>query len=252
MTFTQARYATGLGPEASVHNLAEALGAAIYDYRHRVALSPTVEVRNAYQQHVDYLNRTLASLQKHGRKVFPWEKPGFQGKHPDGEENLRREQARAIYWEGWQADEKGSHERAAELYRQAAAAGEVDGYISLALLYERGVTGVPQDHEEATRLYRIAAALGRPQGLAGMYARGLGIQGDSAVYLSLDLHQARFGEDWARFLMGRRYEEGWSVEHDKREAVWWYRLGWARQDFIYNLSALERMGEYENGRPVIR
>ena len=47
-------------------------------------------------------------------------------------------------------------ETAAALFRQAMAAGEVEGSVRLGMLYEWG-RGVAQDRCEAARLYRDAA-----------------------------------------------------------------------------------------------
>jgi TPR repeat protein len=52
-----------------------------------------------------------------------------------------------------------SHERAAELYQQAASKGLADAQYNLGLLYYNGL-GVPQSYEQAAELWQQAAAEG--------------------------------------------------------------------------------------------
>lgn len=254
MTFTEALHATGSGSDASVHDLEISLQLAIEDYQVRSRLAPPGEVRAAYENHLGYLEATLASLRQHGRKVLRHEKRAYQGPWPDEQARQERERLRQIYWQGWHANERHDYAEAAARYREAAESGLPEGHVGLAILYQLG-HGVEQDFSEAARLYRIGAALRydpAQRGLAHLYAEGTGIADDARIYLDLDLHMARNREDWARYLMGRRYEEGWAVPQDLREAIWWYRLGWEQRDFLHCLSALERLGDYENERPVSR
>ena len=253
MTFREALTTTGLGPGASVYDLEIALQWAIEDYQVRTRLAPEGAVRTACQEHVAYLTATLESLGQHGRKALPHEKPGFEGPWPDEETRRERERLRQIYWQGWHANERADYAEAAARYREAAEGGLPEGHVGLAILHQLG-HGVAQDFPAAARLYRAAAARRydpAQRGLAHLYSVGTGIEEDARMYLELDLHMARHREDWARYLMGRRYEEGWAVAKDVHEALWWYRLGWEQRDFLDHLSALERLGDYTDGRPTI-
>jgi len=71
-------------------------------------------------------------------------------------------------------------QKAAQLYRQAAEAGNLTAMSNLAVLYQNG-RGVPQDHAGALRLYRKCAEAGSAVGqfnLGTMYHHGLGVPKD--------------------------------------------------------------------------
>jgi TPR repeat protein len=166
------------------------------------------------------------------------------------------DEPRFLYQLGRSVEQAGEHERAAELYEEAAAGGHLLGFHRLGYLHLIG-RGVPQDTEKAIALFETAAAGGETyamNSLARAYASGEGVEQDREKAMDLYLRAAAQGNTFAynnlgyllaeegrgdRALplfqasaeagdvygynnMGYAYQRGIGVEPDIEEAIDWY------------------------------
>ena len=116
---------------------------------------------------------------------------------------------------------------------------------NLALLYRHGSKGhcFPRNDSEAVHYARIAYQLDRAmvQGLGTMYAAARSVERDAKLHLAADRQAAAQDDRLAQFMMGRRYEMGWSVPRNLQEAIRYYRMG-KNWSWNYNSAALKRLG----------
>jgi hypothetical protein len=117
------------------------------------------------------------------------------------------------------------YSKAAELYRQAADAGNLTAVNNLAVLYQHG-RGIPQDHAEAVRLYRQCAdayiAVGQ-YNLGTMYHRGIGVAHNDHEAVRWYRLAAAQNHPSAMNNLGDAYEKGCGLEQDYAKAAEWYR-----------------------------
>lgn len=87
------------------------------------------------------------------------------------------------YEDGWVAFDRGDYEDAAELFADAAEAGNADAQLTLGWLYEQG-RGLARDEAAAASWYRAAAEQGLAEAqaaLAALYEQGIGVERDPAA-----------------------------------------------------------------------
>jgi TPR repeat protein len=99
---------------------------------------------------------------------------------------------------------------AVDLYRQAAAAGDLRAMVSLALLHETG-DGVPRDLDAATRLFEQAAEGGSPDAainLAVALFEGRGVERDVPRAIRLLEQASAAGSPIATFNLGVLTDRG--------------------------------------------
>ena len=150
--------------------------------------------------------------------------------------------------EGVSAYKAGDFQKAAFLFRQAAAAGSVPATFNLALCYENG-EGVRQDRAKALEWYEKAAEQGhaRAQCCAGvLYENG----GDGEIEINpekaADWYRkaAEQGNARAQSLLASAYRRGFGVVQDPALAVQWYTRaadqGNAQSQYDLGLWYLER------------
>ena len=112
-----------------------------------------------------------------------------------------------------------------ELYRKAAAAGNVLAFVNLGNKYEHG-KGAPKDLAEAVRWYQKAADAGVLPGmfnLGVMYRDGLGVAKDDAEAARWFRKTADAGLTLGMNSLGFMYQMGKGVPKDEAEALRWYR-----------------------------
>lgn len=117
-------------------------------------------------------------------------------------------------------------ERAFDVARRAAAAGEPDTQYLLATLYREGGGG-KQSLAEAVRWLRRAAEQDheRAQLDLGMaYLRGDGVERDPGMGLHWIHQSARQGQPEAQFLLGKAFDRGETVARDYIESYKWFYL----------------------------
>ncbi|MEL6886689.1 MAG: tetratricopeptide repeat protein [Pseudomonadota bacterium] len=115
--------------------------------------------------------------------------------------------------------------RAAQLYAQAAEAGQDDAAVSLGVLYQNG-QGVTQDFDKARALYQGPAARGHPRALNNLgllYVRANGVTQDYARAATLFQAAAEQGLAEAMRNLGVLYENGFGVPLDETRAAALYR-----------------------------
>ena len=175
--------------------------------------------------------------------------------------------------------------RAAELYGQAAEAGEPRAMAMLGRMLEFGM-GVKPDPERAAELYRRSAELGDPAGMVchgdrllgsgdapaalGWYdkavalkyppayvkagdcrANGWGIDPDPAAAFKLYEQGAEFGDAAAQYKLGRCCAEGRGTAPDPAAAVFWYKCAVAAgsRDAVRELGAALLRGQGTKADP---
>ncbi len=155
-----------------------------------------------------------------------------------------------------EAYEKGQGARintaeAAKWYRQAALAGVLDAQFRLALIVEKGATGIKPDPTAALKLLQAAANKGhaRSQWAFGQRLhRGDGLPKDDKL-AALWVHKAAeqglavAQNDYATMLLN-----GWGAERNLDEAFKWFAKG-ADQDDPWAMNNLGGMYEQGWGTP---
>jgi len=135
-------------------------------------------------------------------------------------------------------------EKAIELYKQAADAGNPDAMCQLASCYEYG-DGVEENPAEALKLYRgafehykAAAGAGDPEAkfkLAGCYRAERVLEKDLVKSVELYKQAADAGHPMAKIMLAWCYHYGEGVEENLQEAVNLYR----KADFDWMADRLE-------------
>ena len=114
---------------------------------------------------------------------------------------------------------------AAKANTVSAKNGNVDSYMALGYMHERGVH-FKQDYEEAVKWYRLAADAGHATAtlaLSTCYMEGYGVPRDENESMRLLAKAANLGEPTAQSYLGSAYEVGFkSISEDKRESLNWY------------------------------
>jgi TPR repeat protein len=116
--------------------------------------------------------------------------------------------------------------QAAFWYHKAAEQGNVEGQIRLAVLYDYGEQGVPQDHAQAAIWYRRAAEQGESLAQTQMgviYHEGSGVPQDDTQSAIWYRKAAEQGVSIAQSELGSLYMSGSGVPQDYTQAAYWYR-----------------------------
>ncbi len=150
----------------------------------------------------------------------------------------------------WDAYDRGDYQKAADLFRAEAEAGNADAQYMLGAIYNDGQIG-PRDYATAARWYEKAAGQGVPEAqnsLGYLYDFGLGVPRDQARAEKLYETAALAGNvlarnniayEWA--LHGRRLDEALAyaleaVAKDPEAGAYQETLGWVHY-------RLHRLGE---------
>jgi TPR repeat protein len=110
--------------------------------------------------------------------------------------------------------------------RAAARRGNLDGQVTVALMYRDGSDGAPQDYEMSAWWFRLAAERGDPEaqyncGVACFSGQGVSQDYEEAArWFRLAAEQ---GEAQAQVKLGECHSAGHGVAQDYRLAVKWYR-----------------------------
>lgn len=116
--------------------------------------------------------------------------------------------------------------RAAELYAEAAAKGNVHGQYQLAIAYEGGL-GIGQDYRQAMTWYEKAARQGdvRAQSTLGyMFDTGQGIAADPRRAREWYEKAAVQGDAFAQYNLASLYGMGRGVEQSDMKAFTWLSI----------------------------
>ena len=126
---------------------------------------------------------------------------------------------------GESAEEQQKWEEAAEYYRKAAEAGNVNAMFALGVCYAKG-QGVLRDDGQSAQWLRKAAELGYVNAMCALgmyYAEGRGVAKDDGQAVQWCRKAAEAGEDTAMYNLGVYYEIGQGVPQDDGQAVLWFR-----------------------------
>ncbi len=141
---------------------------------------------------------------------------------------------------------------AAKWYRQAALAGSLDAQYRLALIIEKGATGVKPDKSAATKLLSAAANKGHaPSQLSygQRLHRGDGLAVDEKAAASWLRKAAEQGLPVAQTDYGSMLLNGWGVERNLEEAFIWFGRA-ANQGDLWAMNNLG--GMYELGYGTVK
>ncbi|KAI9340392.1 hypothetical protein DFJ73DRAFT_628038, partial [Zopfochytrium polystomum] len=136
-------------------------------------------------------------------------------------------------------------------YRRAALLSNVEGYIGLAGMYERG-DGIVRDHSAALSLYKKAAESGS---VLAMYKVGLAHEKGRDARLIRKWYRkgAKAGHRRSQWQLGKSYDDigSSSKEHEKEleKAFFWYHAA-AIQGYLPAQWAVSNM--YRRGRGVVK
>ncbi len=140
---------------------------------------------------------------------------------------------------------------AAKWYRQAALAGVLDAQYRLALIVEKGATGIKPDQNAALKLLQAAANKGHAQSQWAFGQRlhlGQGLPKDDKL-AALWVHKAaEQGLAVAQNDYGSMLLHGWGTERNLDEAFKWFAKG-AEQGDLWAMNNLGGMYEQGWGTP---
>ena len=117
----------------------------------------------------------------------------------------------SVYDKGVTAFESGEHEKAIQLFTDAANKGNADAQHVLGLIFFRG-TEVPQDYKVASKWFALSAEQGNKDAqynLGVMYFDGLGVNQDYKNAINWFTKSAEQGFVEAQYILGFIYNEGW-------------------------------------------
>ena len=122
----------------------------------------------------------------------------------------------------------GDYSRALLLFRNAALTGDGEAANYIAVMYAKGMGGLPKDDVQAVEWYRKAADAGfglAISNLGVMYAEGLGgLPKDEVQAVQWYRKAADAGVGQAMALLGSMYQYGaGGLPKDNAQAVQWYR-----------------------------
>lgn len=129
------------------------------------------------------------------------------------------------YRDGLQAFRAGESQKAFDIWKPLAEAGDPLAQFGLAVIYEKGSATIPQDWDAAAKWYEQATVQGVPaaqNNLGHMYSQGLGVRRDKARAVELWLEAAKGGHVYSYYNLGLAYYRGEGVEKDEAEAAKWF------------------------------
>ncbi len=147
------------------------------------------------------------------------------------------------------ADGRSDPARAAELYRQAAEAGDAMASFQLGYLHEVG-RGVPQDYAAARRYYQEAVTRGLAEArvrLAICHLEGWGGPQDRDAFAAELEQAAAAGVVAAQEILGSAYSLGIGVKRDHATAIHWLEQA-ARADSPTGQHGAGLLNEHFRGR----
>lgn len=133
--------------------------------------------------------------------------------------------AEASFRDGLEAYRQGDHPRAAELWQEAAEAGDPAAQRNLGLMYLKGV-GVRRDEATAADWFARAAEQGfapAAANLADLYLNGRGVEADATEAFRYLRIAAEGGLAESMYNLGVLYQHGFGTEPDREAAVHWFR-----------------------------
>ena len=143
--------------------------------------------------------------------------------------------------EGVAAFDRGDYQTAFHFFERSASAGNVEGQIRLARLYDRG-DGVPQNYSEAVKWFRLAAEQGSAEGqsnLGAFYSSGRGVPQNYLEAVKWYRLAAEQGNASAQFNLASMYLLGRGVPKDYVQALKWFNVSASRSaDATTRLMAL--------------
>ncbi|PJK31170.1 tetratricopeptide repeat protein [Minwuia thermotolerans] len=142
--------------------------------------------------------------------------------------------AEASFRDGLEAYRAGDHPRAAEIWEEAARAGDPAAQRNLGLMYLNGV-GVARDPETAADWFRRAAEQDfapAAANLADLYLKGNGVEADAERAFRYMKQAAEGGLAESMHNLGILHESGYGTARDREAAIRWFRraaeLGFGR------------------------
>ena len=149
--------------------------------------------------------------------------------------------------DGFAAYKQGDYQRARDIWRPLAEAGNAVAQFNLGKLFEFGGGEVRQDYSLAARWYREAAAQGitaAQNNLGLMYSQGLGVPRDPRRAAELWKRAAEEDYSLAQYNLALAYFRGEGVGRDERlAAVWFEKAAQAGlPDAQYAMGQLLRVG----------
>jgi|GEM_PF-880688 len=157
--------------------------------------------------------------------------------------------ASSEFTQGYEAAQAGDYQRAMQLWKPLAQAGDTAAQYTVGWLYESG-QGVAQDYEQAVHWYTQAADKGDAAAqyvLATMYDKGTGVILNYQEALKWFLKAANQGDAIAQFQLGTHFQQGLGVAQSDSESFIWFTKA-ATQG---HLTAQINLGTlYQSGRGV--
>jgi uncharacterized protein len=177
----------------------------------------------------------------------PRPKPGPRNEraaHTSGQNTARASQD---YDEAEQALRDKNYEKAAQLFKEAAAAGDANAMNMVGVLYYHG-HGVTQDNVQAHQWFEKAANAGNTNAmcnLGALYAEGKGVAQDFQHALWWYQKAATAGNASGMYNVGASYLNGTGVARDSQEASKWFQKAADAGDVraMYTLGTLYSRGE---------
>jgi TPR repeat protein len=133
--------------------------------------------------------------------------------------------AKAMMARGVEAYDAHNDSVALDIFRKAAAIGDVDAMMYLGVMYGTG-RGVGRDYAVAMDWFRRAAEAGNSQAMCNiglLYLQGDGVPKSSTEAMSWFRKAAAFGNAEAMFNVGVLYRDGLGVPVDYAGAMKWFR-----------------------------
>ncbi|MFT6987229.1 MAG: TPR repeat protein, partial [Psychromonas sp.] len=157
--------------------------------------------------------------------------------------------ASSEFTQGYEAAQAGDYQRAMQLWKPLAEAGDPAAQYTLGWLYESG-QGVTQNYTQAIYWYTKAADKGDAAAqyvLATMYNKGTGVILNHQEAVKWFLKAANQGDAIAQFQLGTHFQQGLGVVQSDSESLHWFTKA-ATQG---HLTAQINLGKiYQSGRGV--
>ena len=118
-------------------------------------------------------------------------------------------------------------------YMELAAKSDLNGMYALGAACSSGYYGLQRDQPKAVELFRAAAALGQLQAqhmLAVAYYRGISVAKDDPTALQWAIKPAQAGRSKDQVMMARLLQNGVGVPHDAAKSREWMRKAAANGD----------------------
>ncbi|MBX9670597.1 MAG: protein kinase [Candidatus Obscuribacterales bacterium] len=139
-------------------------------------------------------------------------------------------------------DPNHDYEKAIKWFKRAAAHGDTNGQVQLALVFEENKI-VPRDMDEALRWWHKAAAGGDPRGQCALgyrYCNGIGVAKDYQTAMNWFRLAAAQDDASAQTNLGIMYEAGLGVTKSTQKAKEWYQKA-AQQGYLDAQQLLARL-----------